>query len=128
MKQSIFVLMIACFAFFGCSSPDESTRLFIPGTYVKEIKDEFTEGMDTLTIKVLDYKSYNYTITRNTSYSQTIDGKTLPAKSDMHKWIAVFRPTTMQLIEQSQGRVFTFSPERNVLSMGSSVYRKISNE
>lgn len=128
MKQSILVLLIGGFAFVGCSSGTDTTRPFIPGTYVKDIHDEFTQGMDTLTIKILDYRSSNYSIVRKMSYTQTIDGKSLSPKQDIHKWTAVYNANSLQLIENSQGRVFTFSPGRNVLSMGSSEYRKISNE
>ena len=129
MKKLFLFIIIAEFVFAACGNlQTDKVRGFIPGVYVKEINDEYTKGKDTLIISIIDKKSGSYTIVRKTTYQQFIDGKTLSPKNDRHKWIAIYIPDTKQLKEQNQGRVFSFSPDKALLSMGSSEYRKISNE
>lgn len=127
MKQLLILLAIALVI--GCSNTQShNIKSFIPGVYVKEISQEFAKGMDTLVIESLDETTGSYTIVRRSGYQQTIDGRVLTPKTEMHKWTAVYNEQTKQLTEQNKGRVFTFSPNQNTLSMGSSEYRKIKNK
>lgn len=126
MKKVFQFVFIAGFIVTACNSlQQDEVRDFIPGIYVKEINQEFARGMDTLIIETLDEAGGSYSITRRSGYQQTIDGRKLTPKNEVHKWTAVFDVNTKQLKEQNKGKVFTFSPEQNTLTMGSSEYRKI---
>jgi hypothetical protein len=125
MKQLFKVLMVAA-VISSCSGPAaDNVRAFIPGIYIKEINDEFSKGMDTLVFEVMDETGGVYSIKRRTGYQQTIDGKQLSPQYETESWTAVYDEKTHQLMEQRKGRVFTFLPDQDKLSMGSSEYRKI---
>ena len=126
MKKLFLLSAIAGVIFFSCGNPvSDNIRAFIPGTYIKEINDEFTKGMDTLFISVLDDQAGSYSVIRQTSYRQSIDGKILSPRVETHKMTAIYNAATKQLTEQSQGKAFSFSPDKNLLSTGGSEYRKI---
>lgn len=126
MKKLFLLSAIVGLLLLGCENPtSDNIRAFIPGTYAKEINDEFTKGTDTLFISILDDQSGRYTIIRKISYRQSIDGKILSPKSETHKMTAIYSQDTKQLNEQKQGKVFSFSPDKNALSTGGSEYRKI---
>lgn len=119
-------LLIAVVVISSCSNPAaDKIRAFIPGMYIKEINNEFTKGMDTLVFEVMDETGGVYSIKRRTGYQQTIDGKQLSPQYETESWTAVYDEKTHQLMEQQKGRVFTFLPDQDKLSMGSSEYRKI---
>lgn len=125
MKNVIVGISMAMFVFFSCNMlKNNKIKEFMPGTYVKEIKQEFASGMDTIIVETAADPGV-YKIIRRSSYQQQIDGKLLPPKYEVHNWTAIFNPETRQLQEQNKGKVFTFSPEQNTLTMGSSEYRKI---
>ncbi len=127
MKKLIAVLCIAV-VFVSCGEHRSKTiQSFIPGLYVKEIRQEFAIGMDTIFIDLLDRQASSYKIIRKSSYQQMIDGKMLTPKKEVHNWIAYFDETRNQLIEPNNERVFTFLPDKNMLLMGSSQYQKISS-
>lgn len=119
-------LLIAVAVISSCSNPvADKVRDFIPGMYIKEINDEFSKGMDTLVFEVMDETGGVYSIKRRTGYQQTIDGRVLSPQHKEETWTAVYDEKTYQLMEQQKGRVFTFLPDQDKLSMGSSEYRKI---
>jgi hypothetical protein len=129
MKHWKLVCSAALIIGAGCKSlVDDNTLSFIQGTYVKSINTEFTSGMDTIIISIHDNQSATYSIIRKTSYQQKIDGKVLSPKSEIHKWIGVYLPDTRQLKEQTEGRYFSFAPDKGTLTTGSSEYLKISNQ
>ncbi|MEO6547903.1 MAG: hypothetical protein ABIN94_07875 [Ferruginibacter sp.] len=120
---SIIIVMVIT----GCdSATSDNIPSYIPGVYTKEINDEFTIGADTLTLKELDREIGSYTVKRNMMYRQQIDGKVLPLKHEVHKWVAIYDVTSKQLKEQKQGRLFTFVPAKGILMMGTTPYRKVS--
>ena len=126
MKHLFLFSAIAGLILLGCGNPaSDNIRAFIPGTYTKEINDEFTKGTDTLFISVLDDQSGSYTIIRQISYRQSIDGKILSPRNDTHKMTAIYNEETKQLRDQNQGKLFSFSPDKNLLNTGGSEYRKI---
>jgi len=126
MKQLFRLSAIAGLILLSCGNPaSDNIRAFIPGTYTKEINDEFTKGRDTIFISVLDDQSGSYSVIRQTSYRQSIDEKILSPRVETHKMTAIYNAATKQLTEQSQGKAFSFSPDKNLLSTGGSAYRKI---
>jgi hypothetical protein len=125
-------LKIACAAFFviisSCTNSKTDTGVdFIPGVYVKEIRQEFSHGKDTLLINVFDKDAGTYTIVRKTSYQQQIDGQKFPPKRERHQWIAVYDPVTKQLREQNKEKTYFFSEEKGLLLTGGSEYKKVED-
>lgn len=125
MKQLITVLVIAAFVV-GCSdSQADKMKDFIPGVYIKTIDNEFTKGMDTLVIDVLDKTAGSYSIRKKSSYQQVIDGRQLSPQYKVENWTALYDKEINQLMEQRKGKVLSFLPEENKLSLGGSEYKKI---
>ncbi len=124
MKQLFSIISVVLFISCG-SQRSETVQNFIPGLYINEIKQEFAIGMDTIFINLLDKQASSYKIIRKSSYQQMIDGKILSPKQEVHNWIAYYDLTKNQLIEPNNERVFTFIPEKNMLLMGSSKFKKV---
>ena len=125
MKHFITALMIAALAA-GCSNlRTDKVKAFIPGVYVRTVADEFTKGMDTLVIEVLDRSAGSYSINKKMSFYQTIDGKELSPQYKTEQWTAIYDDDTHQLMEQRKGKVLSFMPDQELVSMGGSEYKKI---
>jgi hypothetical protein len=126
MKQTILFNALILIFIASCSNAIKDNEAnFIPGIYVKEIKQEFAVGMDTLIIQVMDKEAGSYTIVRRSSYQQQLDGKLMTPKYEIEKSVAIYEPATKQLREQNKERVFTFSEEKGLLSTGGSEYKKV---
>ncbi len=57
MKSKLFFLsaFVLVFMLTSCGgNKEDSTREFVPGTYIRSIKNEFTVGSDSLISSVLD--------------------------------------------------------------------------
>lgn len=115
------VLMTAC-----SGNKGDSVRDFVPGTYTREIKNEFTVGNDSLIIKVLDEAGGTYLIEHRSGYEQRIDGKEIPRAVKSEKWTGAYDEVHHQVEVWQQGKVFTFLPERKMLiSGGGTEYKKV---
>lgn len=125
MKRFITVLVIAAFVSSCGDTPSGKVKDFVPGVYVKTINDEFTRGMDTLAIEPLDENAGSYSIVKKMGYVQTIDGKQLSPQYKVENWTAIYDENTHQLMEQRKGKVISFLPDGDKLSLGSSEYQKI---
>lgn len=125
MKRLIVVssllLLISC-----TESKQESIQNFIPGTYVRSFQDEFSKGNDTLIIGIRDPRLSLYRIEKRMGYVQQIDGKMLTPQHSVEQWTAVYNREHGQLHEQRKGKVLSFYPDENKLSLGSSEYQKLS--
>ncbi len=90
MKHFITALAIAALANSCSDLRADKVKDFIPGVYVKSIDDEFTKGMDTLVIDVLDKSAGSYSINKKMSYQQVIDGRELSPQYKTESWTAVY--------------------------------------
>ena len=125
MKHFITALMIAALAA-GCSNlRTDKVKAFIPGVYVRTVADEFTKGMDTLVIEVLDRSVGSYSIHKKMSFYQVIDGKELSPQYKTEQWTAIYDNDTHQLMEQRKGKVLSFMQDQDLVSMGVSEYKKV---
>lgn len=125
MKHFITALMIAALAT-GCSNlRTDKVKEFIPGVYVRTVADEFTKGMDTLVIDLLDRSAGSYSIDKKMSFQQVIDGRQLSPQYKTEQWTAIYDNDTHQLMEQRKGKVLSFMPDQDLVSMGGSEYKKI---
>lgn len=124
MKKNKIALLyyFLCTVFYSCSLQTGS-KDFIPGTYVREVKNEFSIGRDTLVIGAVNQVTYS--IIHNGSYRRIKDGKLLPVKNISENWTATYDENNKVLMESKRGKIISFDPSKNILFVGSSPYKKI---
>lgn len=101
----------------------DNTKRFIPGTYVKEVKNEFLFGHDTLIIQCT--AGNNYLIVNRTSYQRIRENKILPQRFSELDLSAVYDEKSQNLYEQRLGKTFSFDPANKRLFEGGSQYDKV---
>jgi len=120
-NKSILVSYFLFAIFYSCDSC--SNKDFIPGAYVREVKNEFSIGRDTLIIGAVNPNTY--TIIHKGSYRQIRDGMLLPVKSISENWPVSYDENKKVLMESKKGKIISFDPSKNILFVGSSLYKKI---
>ncbi|MDI3321365.1 hypothetical protein [Pinibacter soli] len=128
--KSIVLLTIALTSIFGSctNSTSDKIREFIPGMYVRQLHDEFTNGADTLVISEQDLSGGVYFIDNMTGYQQQLDGKVFPPEHKVEKRTGVYDRRTHQLIIQNTGDILTFLPRQNKLLQGRTEYNKVKDK
>jgi len=117
------------FAAFGllflaaCHSKPDKVAAFIPGTYVHAAKGEYSQAEDTLVITLVSGEAYH--IQRRAGFRPIREGKLLPKRWKVQSLNGNYDPQQQVLFETTNGRVFSFDPERGVLLVNSAVYRKL---
>ena len=126
MRYLKIMALICLIVLTGCtgeSNRNTAIKRFIPGTYVKEVKNEFLIASDTLIIQRT--AGENYLIVNRTGY-QRIKGKQLsPQQYSEINLKAVFNDKSENLYEQRLGKTFSFDPENRRLFEGGSEYEKV---
>jgi hypothetical protein len=127
MKMQIISSIIFCLSFIACDtfSGKDQVKDFIPGVYSIHLEGEYSKGEDTLIINRSSDEGNTYLITRNSYYQRILEGKLQPWEHKTEHWTALYNEKDKVLLEQRKGKVISFSPERNVLLLGSSEYKKI---
>ncbi|MDH7459863.1 hypothetical protein QEG73_01195 [Chitinophagaceae bacterium 26-R-25] len=100
----------------------------MPGMYVRQIENEFTNGADTIVITVHDHSGGVYLVQNMTGYQQRLDGKVFPPEYKVKKWTAVYDEKTHQLIIQQKQDIITFSPQENKLLRGRTEFFKVKKD
>ena len=128
MKVTSMLSLIGVFLLVSCNtfrSRDE-VKEFIPGTYITQWINEFTQSKDTITIIAPTTRgSDGYRISKRSYYQQTIDGKELKPQFKSQNWTATYNPEVKTLVIGKSGRVLLFNPGKNELVEGSTSYYKI---
>ena len=122
MKKIKLVFLFVFIVVLGCN-PENSNKNFFSGTYVRQVHNEFSVGRDTLVIN--RFNENNYSIIHCGSYQRILEGKLLPAASFHENWSAVYDSDTRTLQETRHGKVLSFYSGKNLLKLGSSIYKKI---
>jgi hypothetical protein len=120
-KYKILLLCFLCSILHSCNQGNEPN--FIPGTYVREVENEFSVGRDTLVIGAVNQVTYS--IIHNGSYHRIKDGKLLPVKNISENWTATYDENKKILMESKRGKIISFDPSKNILFVGTSLYKKI---
>lgn len=116
------MLLISCSPF---RSRDE-VKEFIPGTYVTQWRNEFTESKDTILIAAPSNKgSDSYSISKRSYYQQTIDGKELKPQRKVQGWTGTYNAEVKTIVIDKSGRVLLFNPDAGSLIEGATTYNKI---
>ena len=126
MRQFTLIAFIGCVLCVACNHNGNNTasvKDFIPGTYVKEIKNEYAIACDTLFIKCID--GNNFLIVNHTAFQPIRNGKLLPVKYTESSMKALYDEASQNLNEQRLGKIFSFDPENNRLFAGAHPYYKI---
>ncbi len=108
----------------SCMDRATAVRTSLSGIYVKEIKDEFSVGVDTIQISLVDLRTGLYSVRQKTSYQQTIDEKTFPPKRVERRWLMFYNADRNQLVDD-QHKAFTVLEDGAILSTGAREYRKV---
>lgn len=120
------IALIGLIIFVGCSDAwERSNRIkrFIPGTYVKEVRNEFLIAYDTLIIQCST--GNNYLIVNRTTYQRIRNKKLLPEQYSEETWKALYDEKSQNLYEQRLGKTFSFDPDNEKLFEGGSEYNKV---
>jgi len=118
--QSILPLLLAA-TLAACNA--DKTRDFITGTYVNHAKGDYSIANDTLVIESVE--SNNYQIHRRTGIRLIRKGKTGKFQHETEEWKAIYDEGTKTLTETQKGKLISFYPEANKLTVGKREYQKL---
>ena len=113
------------FALFACNTEADIVRDFIPGTYVQFSENEMGRLNDTLLIDIISPSGHNYRIIRTSSIQRLLDGKAFPWEQRKEVWTGIYDKNKQVLNETKRGKVISFVPERGILLVGTTEYKKI---
>jgi hypothetical protein len=124
MMKATLKIMAACLSLLAaCQNPGKNKQDYIPGTYVKSAKSEYSIADDTLIIQHADGNSYQ--ITQRTTYQAIRDGKLLPKKQLVKHLDASWDDSKQELDETTTGKVYHIDPAKQVLTIKQLTYHKI---
>ena len=124
MKKHLFMISVLTLLF-ACNSKDDEVRSFIPGTYARFSDHEMRKEYDTLKIEVISEAGNNYRLVRSSSFQRRLDGQTFPWEYTKEEWTGIYDETKRVLNETRKGKVISFVPEKNILMVGTTEYKKI---
>jgi hypothetical protein len=111
MKKVIVIVLLV-----SCGMREKN----INGVYVNSWKNQFNTTHDTLRVTAAA-SSGRYEIVHQTGYTQTIDGRQLPAEYQVQLWTGE-RSDDMIRVKQNGKEIWI---GENELIIGTTVYRKI---
>jgi hypothetical protein len=123
MKRIVLTAVMFCSLFVSCK---DSKLNFIPGTYARSVKNEFSVGRDTL--MVLRESENTFTIIHHGIYRRIIEGEISRARSFSEKWRASYDEGRGVLIEERRGKILSFDRSKGLLFLGGSSFEKISGK
>ena len=126
MKTLLFIAGMILTGCNGLLKNDDAIQSFIPGTYSSHAEGEYSIADDTLVIIKVSNNGNAYTIIRNISYQRIIEKKIQPVEYKTEKWITIYDEKDKVLYEQKEGKIISFVPEKNILFLGSSGYKKVN--
>ena len=121
LSSAFILLAVACNS---NSAGSDAIKEFISGTYVKEVKNEFSLAYDTLIIQ--NTSGNDFLIVNRTAYQPIRNQKLLSARYSEVNWKAVYDAQSSHLNELKFGKTFSFDPINHRLFMGASSYTKIN--
>lgn len=123
--KNIF-LIIGSLLFARCNSCSEDVKIFIPGTYVAEWRNEFAESKDTLYISLLSSDDRAlYSITRRSRFNYVNKTKTHKPEYKMVHWTGIYDEKQRTISVQNTGRKLSFDPAKVEMKMGTITYKKL---
>ena len=123
--KKCFVMAVFILSLFSCSYKTDEIRAFIPGTYVRFSDHEMRKEYDTLRIEVISQAGNNYRLLRSSTFQRKMDGQSFPWEQTKEEWTAIYDSQKKILNETKKGKVISFVPEKNILLVGTTEYKKI---
>ena len=117
MKKILF-----CCWLYGCSS-QANNKNFISGIYCREVTNEYSIGKDTLVIGAINETTYS--IIHKATYQRIKEHHLLPPERKFEKWTASYDEHNQTLNENKRGKIILFDALKDILLVGSSIYKKI---
>ena len=125
MKKTMNVLFaLSILAACNPAKTDE-TRSFMPGTYARFSDHEMRTEYDTIRIEPISETGNNYRLIRSSYFQRKLDGKTFPWEYEKEEWAAIYDESKKILNETKKGKIISFVPERNILLVGTTEYKKL---
>lgn len=125
MKQ-ILSILVTLVTILGCNlAKNDKIRSFMPGTYARYSDHEMRIEYDTLRIESIGEQGNNYRLIRSSRFQRKLDEKILPWEYTSEEWAGIYDESKGILNETKKGKVISFVPERNVLLVGTTEYKKI---
>lgn len=116
----LLILLLAC-----QSNNRDEIREFIPGIYARFSDHEMRKEYDTIKINVISDAGNNYSLIRSSSFQRKLDGKEFPWEYTKEEWTGVYDENKKVLNETRKGKVISFVPEKNILLVGTTEYKKL---
>ena len=123
MRATLTIVMIA---FLGCNVQlTDRIQEFMPGMYIRSSQHEFGAEFDTILIAIQNEPSGQYSITRNWKYERVLDGQTLNPDYKQNLSSGIYDSKSHILRDAETNRAYTFDPDRSLLFVGNTEYKKI---
>lgn len=101
----------------------KDVREFIEGSYVRDFKNEFAVGVDSVVL--MAQGEDNYLILKYSRFSRIKNGEFLPDEMKLEKMFGIYDNGKKVIYEQQKGKVLSFNPEKEQMLIGASEYRKV---
>ena len=118
--SGILILLLACEPGKG-----DEIREFIPGTYARFSDHEMRKEYDTIRISMISGTGNNYSLIRSSSFQRKLDRKEFPWEFTKEEWTAVYDENKRVLNETGKGKLISFVPEKSILLVGTTEYKKL---
>ena len=117
----LFIILAAC----QLVRTDE-VKPFIPGTYARHYRDDYTDSYDTVQIQQLTVDgSEGYTVIKRSRFQKIDnDGGATPGY-EIKKWVASYDEKSQTLWLQKAGKSIYFDPVQRQLKLGIEPYKKL---
>ena len=125
MKKYLVVCSSLLLLFACNSAKTNEIRSFIPGVYARFSDHEMRKEYDTLKIEMISGAGNNYRLIRSSYFQKKLDEQTFPWEYSKEEWTAIYDENKRVLNETRKGKVISFVPERNILMVGNTEYKKL---
>ena len=123
--KKCFVMAVSILSLFSCTSKTDEIRAFMPGIYARFSNHEMRKEYDTLSIEIISLAGNNYRLIRSSTFQRKMDGQNFPWEHTKEESTAIYDDSRKILNETRKGKVISFVPERNILLVGTTEYKKI---
>lgn len=96
----------------------------VGGMYVVQYATEYSVGSDTIEISPLNRRVGSFHYTRRVRYRRIVKGVLGPPQFKTEVSTAIYKEHTAQLTEQGHGRVYSLSPDGDLV-FGNNIYKRI---
>ena len=121
---TIFALLLMVIAS-SCGTAKDDIAEFIPGTYVREGKNEFGKEYDTLVISIQNKDAKQYKIVNKWLFARQVDGEVKEPEYIVKETSGLYNPDSKMLEESETLDHYSFDVKEKVLFDGTNKYQKI---